>query len=110
MDTLVNVLETTPLWVWAISIIGGLVFAGMFNIPARRRLLSSESDTRKMAMRYDALNFLVFFITFPLAGNMMFFFMTGNAEPVILNTMAFGLYSLAFWVMLRAYMTWKDRK
>lgn len=110
MDTIIETLQAVPVYIWAVAIIGGFVFAAVFNIPARQKLLSAESNTRKRAMRYDALNFIVFYITFPMAGNLAVWFDTGMAAPLIVNTAAFALYSISFWVVLRTYIWWKDRK
>ena len=89
------------------SAIGGFVFAAFFNIPARRRFLSVESQARNKAVIYDALNFLVFYITFVMAQGLIWLSLTGNPTPLVDLTAWFVTYSLSFWITLKAYMYWK---
>lgn len=109
IENIMEVLVEAPPWLWFIAVIGGMTFAGVFNIPLRNALLSEESNTRGKALRYDAMNFLVFYMTFVAAGNGMLFLETGDYGPFVLNTAAFWLYSAAFWLVMQIYMHWKGR-
>lgn len=91
-----------------LAAIGGVVFAVFFNIPARRKLLSRESDTRKKAMRYDALNFTVFFATFILAQGILRVATEGGWPALASLVTWFVVYSVAFWAVLSCYIYWKD--
>lgn len=110
MDSIVTALQTISTQQWLITIIGGIVFAACFNIPARSRYLSHESNTRKMAVRYDALNFIVFFITFPLAQGLVALQNHGDITRLVVVSATFWLYSLAFWAVLWTYMRFRDRR
>lgn len=109
LDTLLSTLTDAPAWLWEITIIGGIVFAAVFNIPARKKFLSRESNTRKMALRYDALNFVLFYITFVASSNLVFGMENGDFSPFILNSAAFLVYSVSFWAVLQVYLYWKDK-
>jgi hypothetical protein len=103
-----DILESIPLSLWLMSAIGGVIFAAVFNIPARARFLSIESNTRDKAIRYDALNFLVFYITFILPLGSLWGMNTGDWSPLWILTVMFVTYSVAFWLVLRSYIAWKD--
>ena len=102
-------LEAVPLAVWAMAAIGGVVFAAVFNIPARSKLLSIESNTRQRAMRYDALNFVTFYITWIVPIGILWGLNNGDWGPLVVASALFLTYSVAFWVVLKTYMSWKDR-
>ena len=110
MDSTVEALQTISTQQWMITIIGGIVFAACFNIPARSKYLSRESDTRKMAVRYDALNFIVFFFTFPLAQGLVALQNHGDITRLVVVSVTFWLYSLAFWLVLWTYMKLKSKR
>jgi len=93
-----------------LAVLGGAVFAVVFNIPARRRLLSRESDSRQKAIRYDALNFIVFYITFIFTQGIYRVMEYDGWNALVSLTVWFALYSASFWVALQLYMRRKDRR
>ena len=110
MDSILEALQTVTTQQWIITIIGGIVFAAVFNIPARSKFLSHESNTRTMAVRYDALNFIVFYFTFPLAQGLVALGNHGDITRLAVVSATFWLYSLAFWIVLWGYMKFKDKR
>ena len=110
MEEILHVVRDVPVSIWMTAIIGGIVFASIFNIPARRKFLSRQSDSRELAIRYDALNFIVFYFTFILSTGIIWALDRGDLSPLIVLTIAFVIYSLSFWVVLRLYIRVKDNE
>ena len=102
MDDLFDI----PMAFFVVAVLGGLVFALGFNIPARRKLLSRQTEERGRAMKYDALNFLTFFITFIVPMGFMRHQASGQWDALVFLTTLFIVYSVGFWVPLRIYI-WK---
>lgn len=109
MEEILSILQSITLADWALAVIGGAVFAAFFNIPARRKFLSHESLSRHKAVVYDALNFLVFYMTFIFAQGFEGYLTTGNAFRLVSVSALFITYSLAFWTVLKTYMYIKDK-
>ena len=95
-----------PLFFYLIAGIGGFIFAAVFNIPARRKLLSEKTESRGRAMKYDALNFLTFYFTFIIPLGIMRHHEAGEWNALGFLTIMFIVYSVSFWVVLRTYI-WK---
>lgn len=108
IDEIISTLCSIGLQDWALAVIGGMIFAGVFNIPARKRFLSRESDSRHKAVIYDALNFLVFYITFIFAQGMETYVSEGSIARLTSVTALFLVYTLSFWIVLKSYMRYKD--